>query len=492
MNRSINLLQTPLLGRLLRWKWGRVAIQTPLLIIAILLIIDGFTGPQIASRNLATVLPWVHYRGIIVIVLLLGGNLFCMACPFTLSRSLGKRLSIRGRRFPARLRNKWLAIFTLLTLFFLYEWLDLWASPLLTAWVIIAYFVASFLFEAIFTESAFCKYVCPLGSFNYVYSNLAPTRITVGDLDICRQCPGKECINGSYQNTPLISTLDIPVQSSLPPRKPSLEVLGCGTELFAPQMTSNMDCTLCLDCVRACPYDNVIWKLGSFGQGLAKDAWRKGWDQSLLVIILSFLGLMNAFGMVPPVFDLQRDLGALLHTQDEFIPLLLIFLFIVVIAPFSLSIAAAYLTRIFSKTHRNQRLRDIVALFAPAFVPIGLGIWIAHYSFHFLIVPLSFIPVFQEFLGMSGNWQTFNVAADINFIGLVQMIAIAGGCLWSLKRIQSIAFSEYKKEALPITFAWSMIILVLVLAALQIFALPMEMRGSDNMFASLFTLGQGF
>ena len=40
----------------------------------------------------------------------------------------------------------------------------------LAAWLIVAYFVASFLLEALFTESAFCKYVCPLGTFNFVYS----------------------------------------------------------------------------------------------------------------------------------------------------------------------------------------------------------------------------------------------------------------------------------------------------------------------------------
>ena len=28
-------------------------------------------------------------------------------------------------------------------------------------------------------------------------------------------------------------------------------------ELYQPRKSSNMDCTFCLDCVHACPHDNV-------------------------------------------------------------------------------------------------------------------------------------------------------------------------------------------------------------------------------------------
>ena len=265
----LDILRLPFIGGLLRWRYGRLIFQLPLTLFAILLIIDGFMGPQIASRNLATIAAWVHYRGLIVLVLLLAGNFFCMGCPFTLPRTLAKGLSIQGRRFPRVLRNKWLAIGGLLLLFFLYEWLDLWASPALTASVIIVYFVVSFVMEAVFTESAFCKYVCPLGTFNFVYSTASPTQITVRDRHVCQTCVGKECINGSYRPIMPIEQIvpssdtsrdacatdasrdacttnasrDIYLTSAPKPNG----VLGCGTQLFAPQIRSNMDCTLCLD-----------------------------------------------------------------------------------------------------------------------------------------------------------------------------------------------------------------------------------------------------
>ncbi|MFW5772995.1 MAG: hypothetical protein ACOCZH_06680, partial [Phototrophicaceae bacterium] len=209
---AFDLLRLPLVGRALRWRYGRLLLQLPLLTVALLLVYDGFTGPDRAAENLATVVPWVHYRGVVVLALLLVGNLFCMGCPFTLPRTLARRLSKGGRRFPRALRNKWLAIAALFALFFLYEYLDMWASPALTAWVIVAYFVASFVLEAVFSESAFCKYVCPLGTFNFVYSTASPTQITARDAAICRDCVGKECINGSYAPQTVIRLDQIPVQ----------------------------------------------------------------------------------------------------------------------------------------------------------------------------------------------------------------------------------------------------------------------------------------
>ncbi len=205
-----DVLRAPLIGRVLTWRWGRLVFQLPLLLIAGLLVYDGLTGPRLASQNLATVSVWVHYRGIIILALVFVGNLFCMGCPFTLPRTLAQRLSGAGRRWPRALRNKWLAVGAFVGFLFLYEWLDLWASPWLTAWIIIAYFLSAFILEAVFAESPFCKYVCPLGTFNFVGATASPTQIAVHSADTCRTCVGKECVNGSAQT------------------------LGCGTELFPP------------------------------------------------------------------------------------------------------------------------------------------------------------------------------------------------------------------------------------------------------------------
>ena len=53
------------------------------------------------------------------------------------------------------------------------------------------------------------------------------------DPEVCASCRTKDCIRG----------------------RP--EARGCELSLFLPRKSSNMDCTLCLDCVHACPHDNI-------------------------------------------------------------------------------------------------------------------------------------------------------------------------------------------------------------------------------------------
>ena len=456
----LDVLQLPLIGRLLKWRWGRLALQLPLFIIAVLLVFDGFTGPQTAARNLATVAPWVHYRGLVVVVLLLAGNLFCMGC-------------------PRALRNKWGAIAGLFLIFLLYEWLDLWSSPLLTAWVIVAYFLASFVLEAVFTESAFCKYVCPLGTFNFVYSTASPAQISVKNADVCRTCVGKECVNGSYAAQPVIRLDEIAGGGQKAVKHGPQGTPGCGTLLFPPQMTSNLECTMCLDCVRACPHDNVGLMLRTPGRELLQPgAWPRRWDVSLLVIILTVMGLTNAFGMVPPVYDLQIALADVLNTNNELLILLLIFGATSIVLPVGVTLLAGTLARLFTNTMQKYSLRETVAAFAPAFVPVGLGVWIAHYTFHLLIAIWTIIPVFQEFLGQTGEWERFGGATNMALIGLIQLVAMLGGVIWSLYIAQKVSFRLYRRDAMLGFIPWALFLIAVAMIAIWIFGLPMEMRGS--------------
>lgn len=477
---AVDVLRLPLLGRLLKWRYGRLVLQVPLVLLALAMLYDGFTGPSLAGRNLATVGAWVHYRGLVVVVLLLAGNLFCMGCPFTVPRTLAKRLSISGRRFPRVLRNKWLSIAGLVTLFFLYEWLDLWASPALTAWVIVFYFVGSFVLELVFTESAFCKYVCPLGTFNFVYSTISPSQISVRDPNICTHCTGKECVNGSYSLSPTIHIDEIPIAGRSETRAVTVThspqgTLGCGTQLFAPQIQSNMDCVFCLDCVRACPHDNASLFVRTPAKELAHGTWLKRWDLAFLVVALAWMGLTNAFGMVPPVYALQQSLAAVLQINSNFVLLLLIFLTGNVLLPIASLVGTAWLTRWLVPSALS--LREIAAAFSLAFIPLGFGIWLAHYGFHFLIAPLSFVPVLQEFLGQTGEWARFSVSLAGDWIGLIQVAALLGGFAGSLAVAQRASLRLYGRRGFTALIPWALVLLLMLLLAWNVFQQPMEMRG---------------
>lgn len=461
---TYDVLRFPLIGRFLRWRWGRLVMQLGLLAITAVLLYDGFTGPQLAPTNLATVVTWVHYRGLLVLGLLLFGNLFCMACPFTLPRTLARRVSGNGRRWPRLLRNKWLAILIFVLYLWLYEWLDLWASPLLTVWLIVGYFGLSFLLEAIFAESPFCKYICPLGTFNFASSTISPTQITVRDPDTCRTCPGKECLNGSPQ------------------------VLGCGTELFAPQISSNMDCVFCLDCARACPYDNVALAVRNpLREAATPAAWPRRWDLHLLVLVFAFAALGNAFGMTPPIYSLQTTLAAWLNTRSEGLVLFIILVGVNLLLPVGAGVGAAWLSRRLAR--REEPLRHALARYAPAVLPLAFAIWLAHYAgFHFLGSALTILPVAQNFLldhtiTLFGqpDW-TLGPVLPLAWLDLVEMVVILTGFAASFYAVGLRARqAEGRPDSLAAQLPWIALLLALAIAALVIFYLPMEMRGTAFM-----------
>lgn len=477
---AFDLLRVPGIGALLRWRWGRLVFQIPLLLLAGLMIYDGLTGPQLAPQNVATVSAWVHYRGLVVLALLVAGNLFCMSCPFTLPRTLARRLSNHGRRWPRALRSKWLAILLLVAMVWLYEWLDLWASPWLTAWVAVGYFLGAFVLEAIFTESPFCKYLCPLGSFNFVGSTISPLQVTARDVDVCKSCAGKECVNGNKH---------APGESW---------VLGCGTDLYVPQIGSNMDCVLCLDCARACPYDNVALAARRPLFELTANPWPRRWDVAMLLLVFAFAGLTNAFGMVPPVYELQARLAQWLNIANEAVILLLIFGVGNLVVPVALGVGAAWLSRRLSRVRSNGRaaesswnaaepLRVVFARYAPAVVPLGFAIWFAHYGFHFATGALTIVPVLQNFLldhgvtllGTAPNWALGPILPAEWLTPLEVAIVLLGfaGSLIVTTRLANQANTEPQMARLA-AVPWLILLLGLALAALAVFAQPMEMRGS--------------
>lgn len=456
-----DLLRAPIIGRLLLKPRGRLIFQIPLLLVALLLIYDGFTGPRIAPQNLATAGVWVHYRGFVMLALLLVGNLFCMGCPFTIPRTAAHRLSRGGRRWPRALRNKWLAVAVFVLFLFLYEWLDMWASPAITAWVIIGYFVSSFLLEALFAESPFCKYVCPLGTFNFAVSTVSPTQITVRDRDVCRTCPGKECINGSPQ------------------------VLGCGTELFAPTLHSNLDCVFCLDCARACPFDNVALAVRPIGRELVEPAWPRRWDVSFLIIAFAFAALSNAFGMVPPFYDLMTWLSVSTGIRSEIVLLALVFSVLNLALPAAAGLSAAAISR--ALAGKPEPLRVTFSRFAPAFIPLAVALWLAHYAFHFLTGVLAIIPVLQTFLldhgiailGAEPNWRLGGIIPGDWILPLQTVMVLAGfaGSLYVGNRVgrRDLASRPVAARAL---LPWLILFAGMAAAGLATFNLPMEMRGT--------------
>lgn len=484
--RGFDLLSLPGVRRFVRWRYARLVFQVPLLLLAAFVIIDGLTGRQVAPRNVATTAVWLHYRGLLVIGIAVLGNAFCAACPLMLTRGPSRllaRLLPRRLAWPKALRGKWLVIGLLVLFFISYELFDFWASPWLTAWLALGYFAAALLVDVVFPAGTFCRYVCPLGNFNFALASVSPSQITAIDADVCRSCVEKPCLHGRHSGTVPVSGADtafIPLANIVNPNGAG-RFPGCETDLFVPTITSNMDCTLCLNCVRACPYDNVALTVRSPGRELAHSPWLKRGRLSVMVmaVLLTFWGVMNALAMITPFYGFAENLATWLGTRSEALLLTLLYAGISVVG-----MAASLVVMLAADAAggATPRPRRALERWGYVVVALGFGFWGAHYTFHFLTGALSIVPVFQHFFEYRGfavdpNWRLAQVIPSRWLFGIQATVSAAAAAI-ALATAWRIANRDFGRRG--VLAMWPLVLFVLAFTAMQlvILAQPMEMRGT--------------
>ena len=455
-----------------RWRHARTLLQCGLLGVAIAVVAHGLLGPQVAPRNLSTVLTSVHWRGFLVLALVVVGNLFCTACPMILVRDGGRRLLPPRFQWPRQLRRKWVGLGLLVLVLFSYELFDLWQLPAATAWLVLGYFGLALLVDLLFKGASFCKYVCPIGQFNFIASTMAPTELRVRDAATCHTCRTFDCIRGRRTTVEPIRVVQ----------------RGCELGLFLPGKVGNLDCTMCLDCVNACPHDNIALTARVPGLELLETRRRSGIgrlagrpDIAALAVVFVFAALLNAFAMTAPAVAAERWLAGALHVTSEAIVLGLLFVIALVAIPAAMLTGAAALTR--RVAGNGVTLGSAALRYAITLIPLGFGVWIAHYGFHLLTGILTVVPVTQSAAIDLLGWAALGEPAW-SWVGMrsgsvqpIQLGFVLLGACGSIGLVRAMSLRDYPSRPGLASAPWVATIVVLTGAALWILNQPMEMRG---------------
>jgi cytochrome c oxidase assembly factor CtaG len=366
-----DLLRAPVIGKLLRARYGRPTLQAVSLLVVTIVIVHGLWGTRVTSMNLAGAMVWNIFRPLNLLLFIFAGNLFCMACPFTLPRALAKYLGIARVRWPSWLKNKWTAVVLMTVFFWAYEQFALWDSPRTTAFLLLAYVLGALVIDSIFEDASFCKYVCPIGQFNFVASMVSPLELGAKNLDVCASCETRDCIRGNETQR------------------------GCELELYIPQKVGNLDCTLCMDCVKACPHDNIAITAQTPVRDLLRDPIRSSLrrlssriDVATLILVVIFSSLLSATVMIAPVGDLLQkiqDLHPILGSS-------LVTLSASFILSGALLLLAAGIAKAMQVLSTEQSVRVVFCRFSLALLPLGIAMWAAHLMFHVTITVPSIMP----------------------------------------------------------------------------------------------------
>ena len=205
-----------------------------------------------------------------------------------LPRELGKPARTRPtRHWPRRAahRSGWLSFCWRLFLW-AYEALALWDSPLWTAWIVLAYFVGAFMVDDAVPRRELLQVRLPDRAIPFrELARLAVRSAAEATGAVCATCVTHDCLRGNDRQR------------------------GCELDLFLPRKAGNMDCTFCLDCVRACPHDNVGILATIPGSDLWSDRLRSSIglfsqrpDLAALALVVVVGGFAGAAAMVAPAW----------------------------------------------------------------------------------------------------------------------------------------------------------------------------------------------
>ena len=409
MNR-MDLLSFRPLRSLLIGRWPQFLLRSIALAGFLFTIVAGFSGSVVGSHNFAIIFVWIAWWTLLKLVLIpFGGRAWCSICPLPLAGewiqqggllNAGPPRRGLGWRLPRRLRGVWVqaVIFLLIGLFVAVTL----TTARVTAWILAGILVLALVLAVLFERRTFCSTLCPIGGFIGLYSRAAPVELRIKDRGVCARHSEKSCYT------------------------------HCSWGIYPVALKSNAPCGLCMECVRACPHDNIAVNLRPFGGDL-HPAIRPGLDDAFLALVMLGTALVYSTLFSGPWGELKTaayDLGSrgwLLYSAG-----LLGVTLIVIPGLYLLAVRVgqdlAAQTISLWKAARQQ---------TSTLVPLGLMAWIT-FTISFAFSKYNYVlTVISDPMGW--GWDLFGTAdltvkADLSGISLfLQALALLVGLFWSTR-----------------------------------------------------------
>ncbi|HBX80676.1 MAG TPA: ferredoxin [Propionibacteriaceae bacterium] len=444
-----NLLQIPMVSRILRSRWYPGVLQAPVAAVFGLVAYQLLAGPGSAHRNAGTALMWVLWWPILPITFVVLGRFWCAVCPFGAISDAVQKLVGVNRPVPRFL--KVYGIWIIDAQFLAITWSDhIWGiveSPwgsgvlllLLTTGVIIS--------GALFQRRTFCRYLCFLGGLcsNYARSGVVELRADAG---VCATCTARAaCYNGTDK------------------------VAGCPLFTFPRTMDTNAACSLCANCIKACPNDAFQLRLRTPLSELWFIRKPKVEESFLAMAIMGIVVIQNL-----TMLSMWQDLLTWIERTTGITSYPVIFTLAFVVAVSVPVGMLALASRVAALGNSETTLRNF-ARFGYALIPVDIAAHLAHNMFHLLAEGSVVFSTVGSLAGITPPTDAPALASSGVILAL-QLILLALGVLGSGYTVYRIARSRYADAARRrVTMAPYLALLgILTVMNTYLFLLPMAHR----------------
>lgn len=367
------LFSSRILKGLVRWRGLQFAVTTPVLAAFLVVILAGLLGTKVGGRNLAVMATWVVWMFVMAVILMpISSRLWCLICPLpvlgeylqrgstivarpTADSPVGNRFLGFGWRWPRWLHGAWLrqlAFLSIGTIAASFAGMPRWTASLL-----LVLGGAAMIMSVFWQRRAFCQQLCPVTSFLGVYSGVGRLTVRSRDRAVCKSCRGKDCYHGNADGW------------------------GCPFGLFPSVLKDNAECGLCTECFKTCPHDNMTlqWRRGQILQERFHSP-GQAW-QALAMLTLAIAYSVVILSPWPSLRDVVNivDRG---HWPKFLAYVAILWSTTLIVVPGIFWLLNRWGLR---RSGLDMSPRDAFTRFAPAFVPLGLGLWVAFFVVMFMV-----------------------------------------------------------------------------------------------------------
>lgn len=426
-------VKLPFARPILAQRWFPVLVQTLVLFFFGFIIYSLFAGPVEMDDNFGSLATWILWWPGLAILFFLAGRVWCAVCPFSLISDFVKKLT--GNRFPVPLFLKRYGAWVIIGLFLILTWseltYDLVHIPHRTGILLLCIVTAVVASGAFFERRTWCRYMCPLGGIAGLYSRLGLVALR-GDRNRCATCEEVTCYKGIHR------------------------VDGCPLFEVVRVMDSNTNCSLCGQCVKACPYEAIDVSLRRPGQELLEIRRPRIEEAVLAFGLAGLIFLLDALERFEPFFERIGWIGGAGQGLGYFV-LMALFLGAAVSAGFLVAAGAA---RLGGETWKLNFLRA-----GYAFIPLVLSMHISHTGTEFLEDGGYLLPgLYRAF----GHVVAVDSASLLGAGGILGFRVIAVLCGLALSLWVGLRILPPPENVSRWKTAWPVIVALLVAAGLNL------------------------
>ena len=263
---------------------------------------------------------------------------------------------------------------------------------------------------------------------------------------------------------------------------------------FPAMMDRNSYCNFCFECVKACPKDNWLLRLRTFGEDLWASTHRSMGEAYLAFVLVGVTTVVTAQMLPlwgPFIAALARAIPAPIRVTMKPVTYLtlsetVVFFSVSLIAVPLLGLAAAWVANRLADPSADGT-KHIWVRFAYMFVPVGLAMHLAHNFSHILLEGKSIVAALQSALNRFSPWSLGEPAWKISplvssdVVSFLQMFFVLGGLILAIIAGYRLAWNFLGKDRTCAKVLIPFIIVALSLTLLNLYLLDQPMGARYGM-----------